>query len=210
MDWQEMAKQLKGLQTVSSVSKKLDVNSRTAINYIYEMRKRGYVTESRGKNKIRIYEIYPLPRRIHGYPGLYDVINANSPIKLVKPYEHRVYNEMSVEEAVVRAVKTGDFRTILASLALFNKMSNWSLLYRLAKEENLQRAVGALYDTARKSMRVRKMDNRIRNRMKQSKPGEKFIVKNMKSNDFKEIEKEWDVFVPFNKSDLGRYKETRA
>ncbi len=209
MDWQEMAKQLRGMQTVSSISRKLGIGRRTAINYICEMRKGGYVTESRGKNKTRIYEISPLTGRMHGYPGLYDIINSNSPIKLVKPYEHRVYCEMSVEEAIVRAIKTRDFRAILASLALFRKVKDWSLLYKLAKEENLQRQVGALYDLARKCIRVRKMDKRIRNNMKQSKNVEKFIIKNMKSSDFTGIEKEWGIFVPFNKSDLNRYMEVK-
>ncbi len=204
-----MAKKLSGLQTVSSISRTLGVSRRTAINYVYEMRKRGYIVESRGKAKIRIYEISPIPRASYGYPGLYDVINANSPVKIAKPYEHRMYHKMSVEEAIVRAVKTKDFRVILASLALFRKVKDWKLLYSYAKKEGLRRHVGALYDTARKCTRVKRMDNRIRNKLKQAKSREKFIITGMRSIDFKDIEKEWGICVPFNKSDLSRYREVK-
>ncbi len=205
-----MAKKLSGLQTISSISKALGVSRRTATNYVYEMRKRGCVAVTRGKAKIRIYEISPVPHGSYGYPGLYDIINMNSPVKIAKPYEHRIYREMSIEEAIVRAIKTGDFRVILASLALFRKVKDWKLLYGYAKKESLQRHVGALYDTARKCTRVKKMDGRIRNRLKQAKSQETFIIAGMRSTDFKDIEKEWSIRVPFNKSDLSRYREVRA
>lgn len=204
-----MAKRLSGLQTVSSISRMLGVGRTTAINYVYEMRKRGYVAESRGKDKIRVYEISPIPRKFYGYPGLYDIINASSPIKISKPYEHRVYHKMPIEEAIVRAIKTDDFRTILASLALFRKIKDWKLLYSYAKREGLQRHVGALYDIARKCTRVKKMDKRIRNKLKQAKSQKKFMIAGMRSADFKDVEKEWGVCVPFNKSDLDRYGEVK-
>ncbi|MBI4170179.1 MAG: hypothetical protein HY514_00655 [Candidatus Aenigmarchaeota archaeon] len=209
MDWQKMAKRLSGLQTVSSISRMLGVSRATAINYAYEMRKRGYVAETRGKGKIRVYEISPVPRTSYGYPGLYEIINANSPVKIAKPYEHRIYHKMPIEEAIVRAIKTRDFRAILASLALFRKVQDWKLLYGNAQKEGLQRHVGALYDTARKCTRVKRMDNRIRNKLKQAKPREKFIIAGMRSVDFKDIEKEWGICVPFNQSDLGRYREVK-
>ena len=204
-----MAKRLNGLQTVSSISKLLGINRATAVNYVYEMRKLGYVAETRGKGGIRVYEISPFHRAPYSYPGLYDIINANSPVKIAKPYEHRLYHKMSVEEAIVRAIKTKDFRTILASLALFGKIKDWKLLHGYAKKEGLQRQVGALYDTARTCTRVRRIDSRVRNSLKQSKSREQFIIDKMKSADFKDIEKEWDIRIPFNKSDLGRYKEAR-
>ncbi len=209
MDWQKMAKKLSGLQTVSSISRALGVSRATAINYVYEMRKRGHVAETRGKGKIRVYEITPSPRTSYGYPGLYDIINANSPVKITKPYEHRIYREMPIEEAIVRAAKTKDFRVILASLALFRKVKDWKLLYSHAKKENLQRHIGALYDVARTCTRVKRMDGRIKNKLKETKLRKKFIIDGMHSRDFKDIEKEWGIHVPFNRSDLDRYREAR-
>ena len=209
MKWQELAKNLEGLQTIRTIRKKLGVSQRTAINYAYELRKRGFLTETRGNNKTRIYEVRALPSVSHGYPGLYDVINSNSRVKLTKPYEHRVYHEMSIEEAIIKAIKTEDYRVILASLALFGKVKNWALLHKLAKKDGLLRHVGALYQVAKKCVRVKKMDMRIMKSMKQNSYKQKFIVPKMKSKDFIYIEKEWGVLIPFNKSDLYRYKEVK-
>jgi len=209
MDWRVIATKLKGFQTVSSIQRILGISRRTAINYIYELRKRGFLRTTRGENKIRIYEISPIPKKRLGYPGLYNIINMNSPIKIAKPYEHILYREMPIEEAIIRAIKTKDFRTILAALALFGKVIDWSLLYKFAKKEGFQHHVGALYDVARSCIRVRRMDKRIRNKLKQAHGRNRFIIPKLKSKDFKDIEKEWKIFIPFNKSDLSKYKEEK-
>jgi hypothetical protein len=103
-------------------------------------------------------------------------------------------------------LKKKEIRPILASLALFKKIKNWPLLYKLAKKENLQRQVGALYDLARKIMKTRKMKKRFRN-LSLPKKTDKFqhIISGLKSKDFQEIEKIWKVYIPFNKIDLEDY-----
>jgi hypothetical protein len=60
---------------------------------------------------------------------------------------------------------------------------------------------------SRLCLRVRKMDGRIRNKLKSAKPGGAYIIPETRTKDFPEIEKEWGVFVPFRKGDLRRYKE---
>lgn len=202
-----LAKKLQGLNTVPLVCKKLGVKEKTAINYIYELRKGGFVKTTRGRNKIRIYHISPVRRTEMGYPGLYDIINRYSPIKLAKPYEHRVYREISVEEAIVRALETGDFRTILASMALFKQAANWSRLYEHAKKKDLRRQVGALYDLSRKAMKVRRIDKRIEYRLLHAAQKNKFIVPGIKARDFQRIGKKWRIYLPFSKADLRRFKE---
>jgi DNA-binding transcriptional ArsR family regulator len=211
MDWerfaQEMAKQ-GSLVSVKSLSERLGVSERTAVNYLSELRKRKLLETSRGRRGIRLYRIRPLLKMDIGYPGLYDTINRFSPIKVAAPYEHRIYDhEMTPEEAIVRAILTKDFRTVLASLALFSRVSDWSLLYKLAKKENLERQVGALYDVSRLCLRVRKMDGRIRNKMKSARLSNKYILPGTMTKDFPEIEREWGVFVPFRAGDLRKYKE---
>lgn len=192
---------------VKEVEKRLNISRETAINYIYGLRKRGLVETDRGKKGLRLYRIIPVRRKEKGFPGLYETINKYSPIKLVEPFKHRIYDhELAPEEAIVRAILTKDFRTILASLALFRKVSNWSLLYKFAKERKTQRFVGALYDLSRLCLRVRKMDRRIRNKMKSSELNTRYITPNVKSKDFQDIEREWNVFIPFNKGDIERYK----
>lgn len=211
MTWQELAKRLEGLQTVETIEKTIGIGRNTAINYIYEMRKRGFIhEESRGKNKKRLYEIRPCKKITKGYPGLYEIINLNSPVKVVRPYKTVVYEKIGIEEALVRATETKKFRVVLASLFLFSKVGNWYKLYNAAKKAGVGRKVGALYDVSRKNInKVGKMDKRVRNLLKQTKIKNRYIIPKLKSDDFKEIEKEWNVYIPFNKEDLKRYKNDR-
>jgi hypothetical protein len=209
MRWEEIARRLEGLQTVSSICKILEINRRTAINYVYELRKRGFVRTTRGRGKIRFYEIsgYPKKKKL-GHPGVYDIINKFSPVKIVKPYEHRVHlKELSVEEAIMKAIETRDFRTILAGLALFKHVKDWKELYYHSKKRNVGRFVGALYDLSRKYMKVKRIDRRIENRLLSSKVKSKYLIPKVKSKNFMNIQKKWRVFIPFNKNDLRRYEE---
>src|SRR3989344_9705533 len=117
MDLIKLAKKLEGLQTVSTTSKILNVGRRTAINYLWKLRKKGFVQTIYGKRKIRMYSISPLKRKETGYPGLYEFLNENSKIKINPPYIERIYDHRpTAEEMLVRAVKTGHSRTILSSL----------------------------------------------------------------------------------------------
>lgn len=199
---------LEGLSTIELIAKKLNLKKSTAIKKIHELKKLGYVETSGGGKQPRLYRISRIKTQKIGNPGLYDVINKNSPIKLVKPYEHRVVGRsISIEEAIVLAVKSENFRLILASLALFNKVKTWSKLYELAKRENVRRKTGALYELTRKIMRARKMDDKTQKLLLSAKHEKKDIIAGMHSEDFKDIEKKWNVHIPFNYNDLRRYKE---
>ena len=105
------------------------------------------------------------------------------------------------------AIKTKSLRTILASLALFKKISNWVELYNLAKENHIERQVGALYDLARQIMKVRRMTNKFR---RSALPKEEYkfecVIPELKSRDFTQIENVWKIYLPFNKKDLEEYK----
>ncbi len=208
MKLQETAKMLEGLQTVDTVAKKLDISRRTAINTIWKLRKLGLVETGYGKRKIRMYRIRVVKKPDVGFKGLYDVINENSKVKLFTKEVYKVHNhKITVEEAIVRAIKEEDFRTILSALGLFNKIKNWSRLLKFAKKEELTRKLGALYDAAKSTIKIRKMDKRTRKALLNGKIKNKYIIKGIKSKDFKDIEKEWNVFIPFNKADLAVYKE---
>ena len=77
----------------------------------------------------------------------------------------------------------------------------------MSKQENIGREIGALYDVARTFMRVRRMDRRTRKSLLKSKIKSRYIIENMKSKDFRDIEKKWNVFIPISKKDLEIYKE---
>lgn len=210
MDILELAKKIEGLQTASTVSKILNVNKNTAINYISLLRKNGYVKEtSYGSRKIRMYKISTLKKEDYGNPGFYEILDKNSKVKIYSLYEKdKIYGkELSIEEAIIRAVKTEEFRVILASLGLFAKVKNWVKLSDYANKENIGRKVGALYDVARIIIKLKRIDKRTRNKLLNSQVKNKFIIQKIKSKDLKGIEKIWNVYIPFNKSDLEAYKE---
>lgn len=202
-----IAKRLQGLQTAESIQRILGVRKGTAIKIVHNLRKAGLVKTSGGGRQPRFYRISATKEVVVGGRGLYETINKYSKIKIVEPYKHRVAaKDMSVEEAIARAAASGEFRTALASLGLFNHIKNWAKLYSYSKKLDARREVGALYDVARKIVKTRRMDNRIRIKLKEGK-AKRFIIKDIKSKDFLEIEKEWGISIPFNKSDLWRYKE---
>lgn len=208
MDLISIAKRLEGLQTVDSLAKNLSISRRTAINYLWMIRKKGFVETIYGKRKIRMYKISPLKANNFGYPGLYEYLNQHSKIKIYAPYIERVYDHKpAAEEMIVKAVKTGDMRTILSSLALFNKVNNWKNLSQIARKEKVGRKVGALYDAAKSVIRVKRMDARTKKALLNSNIDYKYIVRNAKTSDLMHIEKQWNVYLPFNKADLEAYKE---
>lgn len=208
MELIQLAKKLDGLQTADSIAKNLNIERRTAINYVWMLRKKGFAETIYGKRKIRMYKISPIKPIKTGYPGLYEFLNLNSKIKIYAPYINRIYDHKpTAEEIIVKAIQTGDFRTVLSALNLFNKINDWALLSKIAKKENVGRKIGALYDAAKTIIRVRRMDERTRKSLLKSKIDDKFIVKHARTKDLKYIEKLWDINLPFNKADLEAYKE---
>lgn len=204
----ELVKKLQGLQTIESIKKKLSISRSTAIKYVHLLRKKGFVETSGGRNQPRLYRIKLINIKKIGYPGLYDTINKYSSIKIVEPYEHRIIGKkLSIEEALVRAIETKRVRTILASLSLFNHIHNWSRLYKYAKKKKCRNKVGALYELARKFIRVRRIDKKTEKQLLKAKDKDKYIIPKMKSRDFKDIEKKYNVFIPFNKADLEELRE---
>ena len=204
----ELISRLKGLQTVENIQKKLDISRKTAIKYAYILRKKGFLESSGGGKQPRLYRISAVKKVKIGNPGIYETINRYSPIKLAEPYEHRIIGkQLSVEEAIARAVSKREFRTILASLALFNHINSWPRLYFYAKKYNARKKIGALYELARRIIKVRKIDKRTLKNLLNAREKERYVIQNLKSKDFQEIQKKWKVYLPFNKQDLMRYEE---
>ena len=208
MDIEKVAKELEGLQTVSTIAKKLNVSKRTAVNYAWKLRKNGYLTSNGGGRNIKLYNISSLGfKKKEGY-SLYSLINKYSRVKLNTRQDYIIHskNEPTPEEILIRAVSSDEFRLMLASLELFNKIKNWSELRKFAEEYNIGRNIGALYDVTRKFIRVKKMDERTRKALLKSN-GKKFLFYGIKSKSFQDIEKKWRVFIPLNKQDMEIYKE---
>ena len=207
MELLKIAKELEGLQTVNSIAKQLNVDRRTSINYAWALRKKGFL-ENVYVGRVRLYRINPLIKRKTGY-SFYELLNKYSKVKLAVREDYIIHSEKepSVEEILVRAVKNDNFRVVLASLGLFNKIRSWSRLYKFAKNYNVRRKIGALYDVAREIIRVRRMDDKTRKLLLNAKNEERYIISRFKSKSFQDIEKKWNIYIPFNKADLEVYKE---
>jgi len=200
-----LLKELEGIQTIPSIMDIFNVSREKAIYYVYCLRKKGYVKTKRLSNNKRVYNI-SFENRLKG-SSYYEIINQHSPIKITTSQVHLIYGKKpSLEETLVYAIKTSSLRTILASLALFKKISDWSELYNLAKENYIERQVGALYDLARNVMKTRRMTKRFRNNSLPKNKNFKYIIGGLKSKDFKKIENRWKIYLPFNKADLEAYK----
>ncbi|TKJ17681.1 hypothetical protein CEE44_04075 [Candidatus Woesearchaeota archaeon B3_Woes] len=204
---EEILKKLEGIQTIETVMDSLSVNKEKAIYYIHRLRKIGYVKTKKLSNNKRVYNI-SFENRLKGI-SYYEIINKHSPIKISTPKTYRIYGkEPTLEETLVYAIKTQSFRIILAALILFKKIDDWVSLYQLAKKNHIERQVGALYDVARRIMLTRRMTNRFRNNALPKKDYQwRSVIPELKSDDFKNIEKMWKIYLPFNKKDMEAYKK---
>ena len=208
MDWYILSKDLKGFQTVDNIMNKLNISRKTAINYISILRKKGFLKNYGGGKRKRLYTISPIKEIEVGYPDIYEIINKYSRIGLITRKKYRRHDkQLTIEKVIVEAVKTKEYRTILATLDLFRKIKNWSILGKFAIKEGIGRKVGALYDVARTILKTKRMDLRTRKSLLKSKARDKFIIPNIRSKDFMNIEREWNIYLPFNKADLERYRE---
>ena len=190
MDIKTLAKRLEGLHTVETIQDKLKISRRTAINYVSTLRKEGYVNALRGRGK-RLYSISPIIMKLDGEFGLHETINRYSNVKLTIPYHNRIHGKKyRVEDAIIEAIKTENYRVIIAAMPLFNHVKDWSLLYRLAKENNVANRVGALYDLARTIIRTKKMDKRTElslNRYRKK----AYLIGINQEKEYKDIGKKW-------------------
>lgn len=194
--------ELEGTQTIESVMDILNINRQQAIYFIHRLRGRGYVKTKRLSKTMMEYSI-SLDNKLGG-ASFQDILNKNSPVK-VSPSHYKIHGKTpTFEETLVFAINTRSFRTILASLALFQKNTDWVSLYRMAKKRGIERQVGALYDVSRRIMQTRKMTNRYRYYALRDGSWQ-YIIPGLKSKDFKDIERKWKVYIPFNKKDLEAY-----
>ena len=205
MDVDILFKKLKGIHTIETVMDSLGVTRKKAIYSIYRLRNEGYVKTKRLSDNKRVYNI-SFENKLGGV-SYTDVINSYTTFKIAEPKTHYIYGRKpSIEETLVHAISSGSLRKVIATLPLFNKLKNWSLLYRLAKDKGCERMIGALYDVTRKVMLTRKMPKRYKNNaLPKKNDAWQDIIPQLSSEDFKDIEVTWKVHIPFNKNDLEAY-----
>ncbi|MEK6873273.1 MAG: hypothetical protein AABW91_00330 [Nanoarchaeota archaeon] len=205
--YKELAQLLKGIYTIQTLIERLKINEKKAIYIIYRLRKLGFVKTSYGEGKKRLYYISRdnLQKRM----SYTDRINEISPIKLASSNPYYIHGRIPLyEETLIYAIKQKDIRYLAASLVLFHRITNWSLLYKLAKKDDMLTQVAALYEVSKKVVRkVKRMPKKFYNSaMKKKSRKFVYLIKPFSSDDFKEIEKKWKVYIPLNLSDLEDYK----
>ena len=197
MDQEEILKTIEGLQTIETAAGALNIKKQSALNLISRLKEQGYVTTTGGRQQKRLYKITARKQRKRDL-GMFDIINKYSPMKLAPWYDHQVHGHYGPEEALIDAIQTQSFRVILASMRLFNHITDWGKLYKLAKEKDCWQKVGALYDVAMLYFRVREMPAyylKYKSRAWQR-------LTQLKKINFPDIAKKWQVYIPFNENDM--------
>ena len=133
MKQDDVLKTLEGLHTIETVAEALNIKNQSALNLISKLKKQGYVTTRGGYKQKRLYKITKQRKRDK---GMFDIINKYSPMKLAPWYDHQVHGAYGPEEALIDALQTQSFRAILASMKLFNHITDWPKLYNLAKKKD--------------------------------------------------------------------------
>jgi hypothetical protein len=198
----ELLLKLEGLHTVETAAKALGIKKSSALNLLSKLKKEGCVTVSGGGKKKRLYKITArkqLPRE----PGMFDIINKYSPMKLNPWYDHQVHGIYGPEEALIDAIQTRSFRVILASLRLFNHIKDWAKLYKLAKEKGCWQKVGALYELARMHFKIKRMPKRYD---KKAAGRRYYLIGDYPTKETKyiNISRKWNVELPFKEGDLRK------
>lgn len=194
----EILWKIEGLQTAETAAKELNLSRQSAINLLSRLKKMEYVTVSGGGKQKRLYKITMTKQRKR-QPGMFDIINKYSPMKLNPWYDHQVYGEYGPEEALIDAIQTRSFRVILASLRLYGHIKDWKKLHKMAAEKGVLQEVMALYELAGMYFRVKRV----------SWPYQKIQIYHWKGltqlknrNNFIDIQKKWHVYIPFNRKDM--------
>ena len=201
---------IEGTRTIDDVQEKLKIDRAKAIYLLHRLRKLGYIRTKYLPNKKRVYSISPLNKQKGiSYLEAFNNNMPNSAFKISGKEEYFIHGrDVKPEDLLVYALKKNKVRFVISSLFLFRKIENWSYLYRLAKKENLARQISALYEVARIFVKkVRKMPKRFKN-LTAPKKNDKYIyvIKGFSSDDFKEIEKKWKIYIPLNRADLEEYR----
>ncbi len=207
--YEKLAESIQGIYTVETLADRLKIDRTKAIYVIHRLRKIGFVKTSYGAENKRLYNI-SLRNKQKGI-SYTEKINEASPsasYAIVSSDSYYIHGRTpSYEEALIYAIKQNDVRYIIASLALFRRISDWHLLYKLAKKEGIIRKVAALYEIARKVVRkVRRMPKRFLHLAQKEKATRfSYIIDHLSSDDFKDIERKWKVYIPLNHADIEEY-----
>lgn len=207
--YETLAESLQGFWTVETLGERLKIDRTKTIYVVHRLRKLGFVKTTYVVEKRRLYYI-ALSNRHQGmsYTQKINEASSNPAIQIISSDSYYVHGRIPLyEEALVYALKQKDVRYLIASLAVFRKISDWSLLYHLAKKEKMLPEIVALYEVARMFVKkVRRMPKRFLHQAERKRtPRFQYIIEHFSSDDFKDIEQKWKIYIPLNRADLEEY-----
>lgn len=189
-----------GLRTIEEIEELLKIRRSYALKLMSSLKKQGYVGVSGGGRQKRIYKITAYKQTKSN--GMFDIINRHSRLKVQPLFRHIVEGSYSAENALIDAIALRKKRVILAALNLFNHIKDWKKLKELARKKQLEAEAGMLYDLARKNIKTRKMPENIYMSLKRAKKPKQIIDEKTE-----ELDKRWNCYVPFSRTDIERLKE---
>ena len=202
-----LLRKIAGKHTIETLMDRTGLSRASTLNLLSKLRKKKYLqTEGGGKQK-RIYTIST--KTIQKGNGLFTILNKYAKIKIVPSFVHIAHGPYTEENALIDAIEQHDFRIMQAAVYLFAHIKNWKKFHALAKKKNVKPIVGALYDLARTIIKVRKMPEYTRQSLLKARPREKIeliIHTKTDSDEIKNIEKVWNVSLPFSKKDVEGMK----
>jgi len=195
----DVVQRIEGLQTVATVQEALELKRQSAINLLSRLRKEGYVTSNGGGKQPRLYKVTRY-RQLPRHKGMFDLLNKHNPrFKLAAWYDHQVHGRYTEEDAILDAIDTESIRALLATLRLFNHVTDWPRLDWEAKRRGTWNRVGALYDVARLFFRVRRMPRRYIPKERE----QQALNAHINRKNFPVIGQKWNVDIPFNEKDVA-------
>ncbi len=203
MKEENILRKLEGLHTIETVMDELGIGRQSALNLLSKLKKEQHVTVSGGGRRKRLYKI-TMRKQLPRVPGMWDILNKYNPDFQLNPwYDHQVHGKYTVEDVIVDAIETRSFRIILATLRLFNHVTDWPRLYKNAKEKSSWQKVGALYDVAKMFFKVRRMPEKYR---KEKSWRKLFLIRRYITEDkrFLPVERQWNVPIPFKLGDIRK------
>src|SRR3989338_5712428 len=197
MNQADLLQLLEGLHTVETVADALKIKKQSALNLLVKLKKQQYLTVSGGGRQKRLYKITQTKQRPR-VPGMFDIINKCSPMKLNPWYDHQVHGNYGPEEALVDAIQTKSFRVILTSMHLFRHIKDWKKVYNLSRKYNSWQKICAVYDVSMLFIKVGRMPEKYIH----FKPQKWQQLTQLKKKNFPEIANKWKIYIPFNQNDM--------
>ncbi len=193
-----------GIWTVDTLQKYLHYSRQGTINLLSKLRQDGFVQTKGGGKQIKIYTI-DLKRNTNFQNGMFDILNKYAPQKVIPPFEHKVFGNYRVEDALVDLLQIPSIRIQSNVLFLFNHVQDWTYLRKKATAAKSDAHLGLMYDIARMTRKTQRMPKKVETALMRRRPYtiQAWIHEFLPSDKrLVAISQKWNIISPFSIHDL--------